>query len=70
LGQIEKTRGNETIDLLGDTLPYVNLGANFEAVSVEAGLYFNCAMSVDKAVKVSSEQDTASSPKVSVAEGG
>ncbi len=51
-----ETRGNDTTDLLGETLPYVPLGGdNFEAVSVEAGNDFNCAMSVDNAVKVGSE---------------
>lgn len=39
-------------DLLGDTLPAVPLGDGFEAAAIYSGNEFNCAISVDKAVKV------------------
>lgn len=46
-------RGANVTDLLGDTLPVVPLGTNFEAATVVSGNEFSCALSVDKAVKVS-----------------
>lgn len=49
-------RGGNVTDVLGDTLPPVPLGDGFEAQAVMSGNEFSCAISADKAVKVTERE--------------